>query len=133
MKDGWNFKPGEKIEWNSDIGKHLYDEYAERIQILDYPEHHEEGEDCWYAGTGIPGSAPNADWAGPCQDMEEAMLEYETEVESFAQWAMRVYEVVITYDGSGFGIDDHYDEPPGSVQEQWAEEGRPWENTEWRD
>ena len=58
--------------------------------------------------------------------MEDALLEYEERVESFAEWAKDIYDVNIVYSS-------HDDEPPDSVQEQWAEEGEPWKNTEWKD
>ena len=99
--EGRRFEPGELIEWNSPAGINLYDEYAERIQILDYPDYATRDGDVWYAGTGIPGATPNTSWVGPCQEMEDAMLAYEEEVESFAEWAKDIYDVVITYDGAG--------------------------------
>ena len=78
-----------EVDWNSDEGVALHDEYSERIWIHDYPEG-------WIAGTGVPPAEPNEIMlARAADDMEDAMLKYEEEVESFHEWAERVYEVNI--------------------------------------
>ena len=90
----WNDSEPRRIDWNSPEGQELYDLYAERIWIHDYPEDSEQ----WIAGTGIPPAEPTpAMRERERGSMEDAMLAYEEEVESFAEWVREVYGHTITF------------------------------------
>ena len=81
-----------EVDRNSDEGHELHDQYSERIWIYDFPE----GSGRYVAGTGVPPAEPDEFMLARARDnMEDAMLAYEEEVESFHEWAERVYEVNI--------------------------------------
>ena len=87
--------PPMTIAADSPAGYALRDLYDERIHIYDYPEGSGSG---WIAFTGIPPAEPTEAMEERAGDeMEDAMLAYEEQVESFPEWVRSVYGHTITY------------------------------------
>ena len=81
-----------EVDRNSDEGHELYDMYAKRIWIHDFPT----GSGRFLAGTDIPPLTHLMGAENRLRDsMKDAMLAYEEGVESFHEWAASVHDVRI--------------------------------------